>query len=142
MKVCSSIDESDNNISNSNNQIDDYKTILDFQFDSNNSRIKINILLFAKNSLIEIFNKMQIDTLELIINFINNYGDNLTNQNDHIIKVLDYHHSKKRLDLCLHLTLSNFPYCEMDFLIMHYKIIQSLKNFVRKEIYTTFEQFF
>lgn len=44
MKVCSSIDERDNNISNSNNQIDDYKTILDFQFDSNNSRIKINIL--------------------------------------------------------------------------------------------------
>lgn len=44
MKVSNSSDESDNDISNSNNWVDDYKTILDFQLDSNNSRIKINIL--------------------------------------------------------------------------------------------------
>lgn len=79
-EVSSSSDENENDFDDSDDWVDDYKSIFFFfEFDSNSSGIKLNIPESAKDSPIEIFNKIWThDILEVIISFTNNYGKNLT----------------------------------------------------------------
>lgn len=81
-EVSSSSDESDNNFDDSDNWVDEYKSIFDFQFDPSSSGIKIDISDTAKDSPIEIFNKLCTDDiLETIVSSTNNHGQNLTLKN-------------------------------------------------------------
>lgn len=105
-------DESENNDddSESSEWVDDYKTILDFEFNSNSSGIKINILESAKDCPIEIFNQIWTDDiLDIIISSTNNYGQNLAlknrphnkNSRSATFKNTDKEEINKFLGLCL-----------------------------------------
>lgn len=110
-KVSTSSDESENNNddSESSEWVDDYKTILDFEFNLNSSGIKINILESAKDSPIKIFNQIWTDViLDIIISSTNNYGQNLAlknrshkNSRSATLKNTDKEEINKFLDLCL-----------------------------------------
>lgn len=140
-EVSTSSDESEKDDEDSE-WVDNYKTISDFEFNSNSSGIKINILESAKDSPIEIFNQIWTgDILEIIISSTNNYGQKLAlkdrphnkNSRSSTSKILI---QKKSINFWVYvyfLGLPNFLCCEMHFQITHYIIIQSQKKLCQED---------
>lgn len=115
-EVSTSSDESEKDDEDSE-WVDNYKTISDFEFNSNSSGIKINILESAKDSPIEIFNQIWTgDILEIIISSTNNYGKKLAlkdrphnkNSRSSTFKNTDTEEINKFLGLCLLFGTSKF----------------------------------
>ncbi|KAE9542430.1 hypothetical protein AGLY_003291 [Aphis glycines] len=115
-EVSTSSDESEKDDEDSE-WVDNYKTISDFEFNSNSSGIKINILESAKDSPIEIFNQIWTgDIFEIIISSTNNYGQKLAlkdrphnkNSRSSTFKNTDTEEINKFLGLCLLFGSSKF----------------------------------
>jgi len=115
-EVSTSSDESEKDDDDSE-WVDNCKTISDFEFNSNSSGIKINILESAKDSPIEVFNQIWTeDILDIIISSTNNYGQKLASKDrshskysrSSTFKNTDKEEINKFLGLCLLFGSSRF----------------------------------